>query len=250
MARLPGNRSASQLYDEALARLQAAGHVYACACTRRELEVAPVGVSGERVYPGTCRDGLAAVAARTQPALLVACASVTRCVECHDRLQTAQRQDLARDVGDFVVKRADGLFAYQLAVVVDDAEQRITDVVRGADLLASTPRQVLLQGLLGFPTPSYLHVPVAINAAGEKLSKQTRAAPLPDAPVPALARRVALPRTSCRLPDAPASAAEFWGWATRIVARRAAAAGADAACRRLAVRRRNLAPEAGHAGRV
>ena len=107
-------------------------------------------------------------------------ASATRAIDFRDRLQGPQAQDLARDVGDFVVRRADGLYAYQLAVVVDDALQGITHVVRGADLLASTPRQIFLQRLLGYPPLSYLHVPVAINAAGEKLSKQTGAAPLPD----------------------------------------------------------------------
>ena len=95
-----------------------------------------------------------------------------------DLLQGRIEQHLAREVGDFIVRRADGLFAYQLAVVVDDFEQSITDVVRGADLLASTARQVLLQRLLGFPTPRYMHLPVAVNQTGEKLSKQTRAAPL------------------------------------------------------------------------
>src|SRR5205823_3730873 len=93
---------------------------------------------------------------------------------------------LARDVGDFIVKRADGLYAYQLAVVVDDADSGITHVVRGSDLLASTPRQIFLQRELGYPEPAYLHVPIAINASGEKLSKQTRAKPLPRDPLPAL----------------------------------------------------------------
>jgi len=198
-------------YEEALARLRAAGYAYACACTRRELEVAPLGIAGERVYPGTCRDGIpVSRGGRRQRAWRVRVGDAI--VDCNDRLQGAQRQELAHDVGDFVVKRADGLFAYQLAVVVDDAEQGITDVVRGADLLSSTPRQVLLQKLLGLPTPSYLHVPVAINAAGEKLSKQTRAAALPETPMPTL---LAAWRFLGQAPPADTSAdvGEFWRWA-------------------------------------
>ena len=135
-------------------------------------------------------------------------------IEFDDRLQGPQAQDLARDVGDFVVRRADGLYAYQLAVVVDDALQDITHVVRGADLLASTPRQIHLQGLLGYAPLSYLHVPVAVNAAGEKLSKQTGAAALPEDPLPALAAAWRL--LGQRLPErsaAPACPADFWSWA-------------------------------------
>jgi glutamyl-Q tRNA(Asp) synthetase len=199
------------LYAEALARLRAEGHAFACACTRRELDVAPLGIAGERVYPGTCRDGIPlSHGGRRQHAWRVRVGDAQ--VECVDRLQCVQRQELARDVGDFVVKRADGLFAYQLAVVVDDAEQGITDVVRGADLLSSTPRQVLLQRLLGLPTPSYLHVPVAINAAGEKLSKQTRAAALPVSPLPTL---LAAWRFLGQQPpaDTPGDVGEFWRWA-------------------------------------
>ena len=199
------------LYEDALARLRADGHAYACACTRRELDVAPLGIAGERVYPGTCREGIPpSHGARRQRAWRVRVADAR--FECNDRLQGTQRQALARDVGDFVVKRADGLFAYQLAVVVDDAAQGITDVVRGADLLSSTPRQVLLQDLLGLPTPAYLHVPVALNAAGEKLGKQTRAAPLPDTPLPALLaawRFLDQPMP----PELPVNVAEFWTWA-------------------------------------
>jgi glutamyl-Q tRNA(Asp) synthetase len=170
-----------------------------------------LGISRERVYPGTCRDGIPlSHGGRRQHAWRVRVGDAQ--VECVDRLQGAQRQQLARDVGDFVVKRADGLFAYQLAVVVDDAEQGITDVVRGADLLSSMPRQVLLQRLLGLPTPYYLHVPVAINAAGEKLSKQTRAAALPVSPLQTL---LAAWRFLGQAPpaDTPADVDEFWRWA-------------------------------------
>jgi glutamyl-Q tRNA(Asp) synthetase len=199
------------LYSGALALLRAQGHAFACACTRRELDAAPLGISRERVYPGTCRDGIPlSHGGRRQHAWRVRVGDAQ--VECVDRLQGAQRQQLARDVGDFVVKRADGLFAYQLAVVVDDAEQGITDVVRGADLLSSMPRQVLLQRLLGLPTPYYLHVPVAINAAGEKLSKQTRAAALPVSPLQTL---LAAWRFLGQAPpaDTPADVDEFWRWA-------------------------------------
>src|SRR6185312_9125358 len=126
------------------------------------------------VYPGTCRDGLSpgktgrAFRVRVQPGD----------VGFDDALQGPVRQDLSRDIGDFVVRRADGWHAYQLAVVVDDAAQGVTHVVRGSDLLLSTPRQLHLQALLGLPHPSYMHLPVAVNAGGEKLSKQTGARPL------------------------------------------------------------------------
>ncbi|HEY5863855.1 MAG TPA: tRNA glutamyl-Q(34) synthetase GluQRS, partial [Casimicrobiaceae bacterium] len=170
-------------YVRALDRLRAAGFVYACACTRRDMEQAPQNASGERIYPGTCRH--AAVDPRA-PHVAQRVRVDDAIVEYVDVSQGPQRQDMAREVGDFIVRRADGWFAYQLAVVVDDALQGVTSVVRGADLLPSTPRQIFLQRALEVATPSYLHVPVAINAAGEKLSKQTGAAPLPDDPVPAL----------------------------------------------------------------
>jgi len=172
----------TQRYAQALERLGARGWLYACACTRRDLESAPLAPSGERVYPGTCRRGVPP--GRTANALRVRVGAEP--IAYVDRLQGMQRQDLAREVGDFVVRRADGLAAYQLAVVVDDAAQDVTSIVRGADLLASTPRQIHLQHALGLPTPSYLHVPVAIDASGEKLSKQTHARALPDDPLPAL----------------------------------------------------------------
>ena len=172
-------------YLHALDRLKESGFVYGCVCTRRDMETAPVNAIGERIYPGTCRrratrgnDRHVAQRVRVDGAR----------IDFGDLLQGPQQQDLASEVGDFIVRRADGLFAYQLAVVVDDAEQAVDSVVRGADLLSSTPRQIYLQRCLGLPTPSYLHVPVAINDTGEKLSKQTGARALPDDPVPTLLR--------------------------------------------------------------
>jgi len=131
-----------------------------------------------------------------------------------DMLQGRIEQNLAREVGDFVVRRPDGLFAYQLAVVVDDFEQGITHVVRGADLLASTPRQVLLQRMLAYPTPQYSHLPVAVNRNGEKLSKQTLAAPLADREAPVeLVRALRFLGQGAPADLAAASIPEIWTWA-------------------------------------
>jgi glutamyl-Q tRNA(Asp) synthetase len=161
------------LYRAALERLQA--HSYPCACTRKELEDSALAIDGSRIYPGTCRAGIAAGkmprAGRT--ALAVRLRTDSNPIRFTDRVQGAIEQRVEREVGDFVLRRADGVFAYQLAVVVDDDAQGVSDVVRGADLLDSTARQIHLQRLLGAATPRYLHVPVATNAAGEKLSKQT-----------------------------------------------------------------------------
>ena len=192
-------------YQAALAELERMGATYPCACTRREIgDSALAGTDGSLVYPGTCRNGLLAGRAARATRLRVDDAVI----EFDDAVQGRMRQPLAADVGDFVLRRADGLFAYQLAVVVDDEAQGITDVVRGADLLDSTPRQILLQRLLGAPTPRYLHLPVAINAAGEKLSKQTRAPPI-DRAGPGAALVAALEflgqRPEPRLVDAPAA---------------------------------------------
>lgn len=168
------------LYRDAMHRLKA--HCYACACTRKELEDSALAIDGSRIYPGTCRGGLAPGKA----ARAVRVRTKDEPVRFTDRVQGEVSQSLERDIGDFVLRRGDGLFAYQLAVVVDDDAQGVTDVVRGADLLDSTTRQIHLQRLLGFATPRYLHLPVAANAKGEKLSKQTqaadaRAADIPDA---------------------------------------------------------------------
>ena len=158
-------------YHAALHQLRQSGRTYPCACSRKEIiDVGLAGVEGA-VYPGTCRKGL--TAGREARALRVRTDAAV--VEFDDGLQGHVRQDLQAEIGDFVVYRADHVFAYHLACAVDDAEQGITEVVRGADLIASTPRQIHLQKLLGLPTPAYLHLPVAVNGAGEKLSKQTQA---------------------------------------------------------------------------
>lgn len=168
-------------YREALDRLGRAGLLYPCACTRKEIadsqrRFAHTPSDSTLIYPGTCRSGLAP--GRQARAQRVRVDDVT--IQFHDRIQGRITQKLAAEVGDFVLHRADGLVAYQLAVVVDDAAQAITSVVRGADLLDSTARQIYLQQLLGLSTPEYAHLPVVVDAAGEKLSKQTRAVPLND----------------------------------------------------------------------
>jgi glutamyl-Q tRNA(Asp) synthetase len=171
-------------YDTALERLRAGGYVYRCRCSRKE--IADSGLTGLEgaIYPGTCRTlGLAPA-----PGLAERTIAPSEPVTFIDRSMGTVSQSVARDIGDFVVKRRDGLFAYQLAVVVDDALQGVTDVVRGADLLWSTPRQILLQRALGFATPRYLHFPVVTTAAGEKLSKQTGAEPVDPADAVALLR--------------------------------------------------------------
>lgn len=163
-------------YAAALDTLKSRDAVFPCACTRSQLAAAPHNTEGETIYPGTCRKGLpAGIAGRAWRCCVADVSNHFR-----DRIHGELQQNLAREVGDFVVKRADGLFAYQLAVVVDDAFQNITDIVRGADLLWNTPRQIHLQTLLGLPTPHYAHVPLITNAAGQKLSKQTLAPALPE----------------------------------------------------------------------
>ncbi|QDJ45962.1 tRNA glutamyl-Q(34) synthetase GluQRS [Bordetella hinzii] len=164
------------VYQAAFDRLAGAGLVYGCGCTRREIADSalrgPAGVDGERPYPGTCRHGLAPGRQARAWRLRVP-AGVER---FEDRWLGPQSQDVAGAVGDFVLKRADGLWAYQLAVVVDDGEQGVTDVVRGADLLGSTARQRVLQGLLGLPLPRVMHVPLVTDPdSGLKLSKQNNA---------------------------------------------------------------------------
>lgn len=161
-------------YEEALKKLQTIDVIYPCSCTRKEIaDSALHGIDGQ-IYPGTCRNGIPS--GREGRTWRVR--TDDREIAFNDALQGRVTQHLESEIGDFVVKRADGLFAYQLAVVVDDAFQGITHIVRGADLLASTPRQAYLQQLLGLSTPAYMHLPVAVNTQGEKLSKQTLALPV------------------------------------------------------------------------
>ncbi|MGQ9660212.1 MAG: tRNA glutamyl-Q(34) synthetase GluQRS [Thermochromatium sp.] len=170
-------------YDAALARLDALGLVYGCGCSRAEIAArAALGPEGP-IYPGTCRDGLPP--GRRVRSLRLRAPSDR--IDVEDRIQGRHGHAVAEAIGDFVLRRADGLYAYQLAVVVDDAWQAVTHVVRGADLLLSTPRQIGLQRALKLPTPSYAHVPLLLDAQGRKLSKSTAAAPVEATdPLPAL----------------------------------------------------------------
>ncbi len=161
-------------YEDGLQQLQKMNAVYPCCCTRKEIaDSALHGIEGP-VYPGTCRNGIAM--GREGRAWRVYTNDDP--VAFEDLLQGHISQRLESEIGDFIVRRADHLFAYQLAVVIDDAAQGITHVVRGADLLYSTPRQIHLQKLLGLPTPNYMHLPIAVNEQDEKLSKQTLAKPV------------------------------------------------------------------------
>ncbi|WP_345251943.1 tRNA glutamyl-Q(34) synthetase GluQRS [Pigmentiphaga soli] len=176
-------------YRAAFDTLRAAGHVYGCACTRKEIADSLIQARGalpvgELPYPGTCRGGIPGGRPPRAWRLRVPPGPV----RFDDRWLGPQCQDVAHETGDFVLLRADGLWAYQLAVVVDDAAQGVTDVVRGADLLGSTGRQRVLQRLLGLPEPRMMHVPLVVNALGQKLSKQTGAPAIDtDRPLAALA---------------------------------------------------------------
>ncbi|MBS1229006.1 MAG: Glutamate--tRNA ligase [Proteobacteria bacterium] len=200
------------LYHAALVRLQLDGEVYPCACSRREIVAASSSrsVDGGLLYPGTCRAGLAAGKAARAWRLRLP----DQELRFVDRIQGEVRQNLQREVGDVVLLRADGQYAYQLAVVVDDAAQGVNAVVRGVDLLDSTARQIWLQRRLGLPTPSYAHLPVVVNAVGEKLSKQTQAPAVASSGGSALLAR-ALRFLGQPLPAEMHGAplAEFWRWA-------------------------------------
>lgn len=200
------------LYHAALVRLQLDGHVYPCACSRSEIAAVTQrsSVDGGLRYPGICRGGLPE--GRAARAWRLRVPDREFCFV--DRVQGEHRQNLERDVGDFVLLRADGLYAYQLAVVVDDAAQGVNSVVRGVDLLDSTARQIWLQQCLGVPTPTYAHLPVVVNASGEKLSKQTRAASV-EVSAGTVVLASALGFLGHPVPESVRNAplADFWAWA-------------------------------------
>jgi glutamyl-Q tRNA(Asp) synthetase len=199
-------------YEAALARLAADGWTYPCTCSRAQIEAANrrQGRAGSRIYPGTCRDR-----SGTSRTRILRVRTTEELLEVSDHLQGRFAQVLVSEVGDFVLRRREGYIAYQLAVVVDDHAQGITDVVRGIDLLDSTPRQLWLQRLLGFTTPRYMHLPVVVRPDGEKLSKQTGAAGVDLRAAPALVQQV-LACLGLELPAGLAGAppAELWTWAT------------------------------------
>jgi glutamyl-Q tRNA(Asp) synthetase len=190
-------------YEEALQHLHSQHRTFACSCSRAQLE-------DELRYPGTCR---------TRPVAAEMQAAIRLCVDpgyilFTDRIQGTYRQDVAAAVGDFILKRRDRIYAYVLAVAVDDAAQRVTHIVRGADLLDNTPRQIYLQRLLGLAEPSYAHVPVLTEADGSKLAKSRRSMRLAaDSPLPQLLFIFSLlglaPPSSLGLASIPAA----WGWA-------------------------------------
>ncbi len=199
-------------YQAALDDLLARGMAYPCGCSRREIDAAwrAQGLQhdrfAERIYPGTCRDGLHGKPARaTRLRTLLAGAEVQ--IAWADRRLGPQQQNLAQAVGDFILHRADGLWAYQLAVVVDDADQGVSDVVRGEDLADNTARQIHLQRLLGLATPRYLHTPLVRAADGHKLSKQNGAAAL-DTSQPLVVLQAA--GAVLGLPPLPASSVADW----------------------------------------
>lgn len=209
-------------YQAALQTLDA--QVFPCSCSRKEIADSRLraGLQDQQIYPGTCRHGLASGKPARSYRLRIPDGD-DAVFAFEDRFLGKQSQNLATEVGDFVLKRADGFWAYQLAVVVDDALQGITHVVRGSDLLDSTARQIYLQKLLGFPTPTYLHLPVVLSTNGEKLSKQTGAVGF-DRGENDLLKEALIPAAEflgLRLSRTPIDLADFWilaceGWTHKI----------------------------------
>jgi glutamyl-Q tRNA(Asp) synthetase len=198
-----------EAYEEALESLRRDGFAYPCICSRKQIaETAAAGAEGS-IYPGTCRAGIA----KGRHARTIRLLTQDAIIQVEDRVQGRMRQNPGREVGDFVIRRADGYHAYQLAVVLDDAWQGINRVIRGADLLSSTPRQCYLQSLLELPRPRYAHLPLAVDETGRKLSKQYRDAPVdPRHPLDTLLQ-------ACEFlgqpmpPERPLDLDDFWRWA-------------------------------------
>lgn len=212
-----------EAYQTALHHLMAQGWAYPCGCSRKDIETAQAlqGHARQRhaaaIYPGTCRQGLNGKtprAWRLNVQRVIDDLQLAAPLTWQDRALGPQHQNVAQEVGDFVLRRADGLWAYQLAVVVDDGAQGITHIVRGADLTDNTARQIVLQHALGLPTPSYLHTPLALGENGEKLSKQNGAQALdlhdPLAALNAAAQVLGLPTSQARLEAALAQWAVAW----------------------------------------
>lgn len=198
-------------YEQAVRKLREDGMAFGCACSRSDVaeNAKHVGPEGP-VYPGTCRAGIPEK--RQERSVRLKAADAEICFD--DRLQGRTCQNISKDIGDFVIRRADGCYAYQLAVVVDDAAQGITDVVRGADLLLSTPRQIWLQHRLGLPSPGYLHIPLLLDESGNKLSKQNRSLPVDlQRPGSGLFDALCLLQQSPPAEIAASGPAEIWAWA-------------------------------------
>ena len=198
-----------EAYAEAAEKLVADGLAYRCSCSRKEIQASGIKGSEGTIYPGTCRSGYDS--SRSVKTLRVVTDAAD--VGFSDLIQGRFRQNLQQEVGDFVIRRADGLYAYQLAVVVDDAYQGITHVVRGSDLLFSTPRQLYLQQLLGLPLPEYAHLPLVMGEDGKKLSKQSMAWPVDESnPIETLLKAAGF-LGQVPVQEAPGNIPEFWQWA-------------------------------------
>lgn len=208
----------TQYYEDALQALLGKQSIYRCTCSRKLLaETSPDGDSNN-IYPGTCRDKTPASDAEYALRIRVDTRNDKRddsgTISFDDGVMGRQGQQLASECGDFIIKRRDGLFAYQLTVAVDDALQGITDIVRGADLIDSTPRQIYLQQCLGYSTPAYSHLPLAVDSHGQKLGKSTSAQAVDTTRV-TQSLHAALAHLGQQPPDElkQTSIAEFWQWA-------------------------------------
>ncbi len=197
-------------YENVLTILNKRGLTYPCTCTRKEIADSSItGISGQ-IYAGTCRNN---VQNKDRPGA-IRIKTDNNIIEFEDSLHGLTSQRLESETGDFILRRSDGIYAYQLAVVADDATQGITNVVRGADLLDSTPRQIYLQKLLGYSTPTYMHLPVAVNNRGKKLSKQTNAALLDTSnPVKQLIEAVNFLGQEPPIELLENNVSSFWKWA-------------------------------------